>query len=163
VLAILRKRLQFALRSTRDPLSSGRGEAVVIGEKTRVAIQSDGDVVLARQKARELAAGLGFSGTELTLLATAVSEVARNIVVYAECGEIFLHLVAEGRRQGIRVVARDSGPGIPDIDQAKRDGFSTGKSLGLGLPGAERLMDDFDIQSTVGVGTTITMTKWART
>lgn len=131
-------------------------------EQTRVIVQGDGDVVMARQRARELAAGLGFTSTELTLLATAVSEVARNIVSYAKRGEIILNVVAEAGRQGVLVVAQDDGPGIADIDQAMRDGYSTGMSLGLGLPGARRLMDEFDVQSTVGVGTVVTMTKWVR-
>jgi serine/threonine-protein kinase RsbT len=137
-------------------------KAIVNREQTRVIVQGDGDVVMARQKARELAAGLGFTSTELTLLATAVSEVARNIVSYAQRGEVILKVVAEPGRQGVLVVAQDNGPGIADIDQAMRDGYSTGMSLGLGLPGARRLMDDFEVQSSVGVGTVVTMTKWVR-
>jgi serine/threonine-protein kinase RsbT len=137
-------------------------KAILNRERTRVIIQGDGDVVMARRKARELAAELGFTSTELTLLATAVSEVARNIVSYAQRGEVILEVVAEAGRQGVLVVAQDNGPGIADIDQAMRDGYSTGMSLGLGLPGARRLMDDFEVQSTVGVGTVVTMTKWVR-
>ena len=129
---------------------------------TRLQIKSDGDVVVARMKGRELAARIGFSGIDLTLLSTAISEIARNIVSYAERGEISLSIVQDGRRLGILVVARDDGPGIPDIEQAMEDGFSTGRSLGLGLPGARRLVDEFDIESTVGVGTTVTLCKWAK-
>jgi serine/threonine-protein kinase RsbT len=127
-----------------------------------VPIRADADVLLARQKARELARSLKFSASELTLIATAISEVARNIVTYAKRGEIVLRLVSQGRRRGIRVVAQDQGPGIADIPRAMQDGFSTSSSLGLGLPGSKRLMDDFDIVSELGKGTTITMTKWER-
>jgi serine/threonine-protein kinase RsbT len=128
----------------------------------QVSIDHDGDVVTARQKGRELAASVGFSGSDLTLIATAISEIARNIVLYAKHGELSLTPVADGRRRGILVVARDAGPGIQDVEQALRDGFSTGKSLGLGLPGARRLMDEFEIRSQVGIGTTVTMRKWVR-
>jgi serine/threonine-protein kinase RsbT len=131
-------------------------------EETHVAIDRDGDIVTARQKARELATQVGFSGSDLTIIATAISEVARNIVVYAIRGEIVLSATLQGSRRGVLVVARDHGPGISDIARAMRDGFSTGNSLGLGLPGAKRLMDEFEIASEVGKGTTITMRKWTR-
>ena len=131
-------------------------------DETRVAIDHDADIVAARRKARELATRVGFSGSDLTIIATAISEVARNIVVYAHRGEIVLSAAQRGTRRGVLVVARDEGPGIPDIPRAMRDGFSTGKSLGLGLPGAKRLMDEFEIASEVGKGTTITMRKWTR-
>jgi serine/threonine-protein kinase RsbT len=134
----------------------------VATEETLVPIDRDGDIVTARQKARELAKQVGFSGSDLTIIATAISEVARNIVVYADRGEIALSAVQRGTRRGVLVIARDHGPGIPDIERAMRDGFSTGKSLGLGLPGAKRLMDEFEIASEVGKGTTITMWKWTR-
>jgi serine/threonine-protein kinase RsbT len=128
----------------------------------RVAVSRDADIVTARQLGRDLATRAGFSGSDLTLIATAISEVARNIISYADNGEILLGLAAKDGRQGVLVVAQDDGPGIPDIDQAMLDGFSTGKSLGLGLPGARRLMDEFEIESEVGKGTTITMRKWCR-
>jgi serine/threonine-protein kinase RsbT len=134
----------------------------VVADETHVPIDRDGDIVAARQKARELAVQVGFSGSDLTLIATAISEVARNIVVYASRGEIVLSAVQNGSRRGVLVVARDQGPGIPDIERAMRDGYSTGKSLGLGLPGAKRLMDEFEITSEIGKGTTITMRKWTR-
>jgi serine/threonine-protein kinase RsbT len=134
----------------------------VATEETHVPIDRDGDIVAARQKARELAMQVGFSGSDLTIIATAISEVARNIVVYAHRGEIVLSAVQRGTRRGVLVIARDQGPGIPDIERAMRDGFSTGKSLGLGLPGARRLMDEFEIASEIGKGTTITMRKWTR-
>jgi len=128
----------------------------------RVAIDRDGDVVTARQRGRDLAAQLGFAGSDLTVIATAISEVSRNIVSYANRGEIILRSAEDQDRRGIIVIARDDGPGIANIDDAMRDGFSTARSLGLGLPGARRLMDDFDIESTVGKGTMITMKKWVR-
>jgi serine/threonine-protein kinase RsbT len=131
-------------------------------EGVQVRVEHDGDVVAARQKGREMASHVGFSGSDLTIIATAISEIARNIVVYAKRGDVTLAPLAEGGRRGILVVAKDSGPGIPNIEQAMRDGFSTGKSLGLGLPGARRLMDEFEISSQVGVGTTVTMRKWVR-
>jgi len=109
-----------------------------------------------------MAKPLRFSASELTLIATAISEVARNIVTYAKRGQIMLRLVSRGRRRGIRVVAQDEGPGIADINRAMEDGFSTSSSLGLGLPGSKRLMDEFDIVSALGKGTTVTMTKWER-
>jgi RNA polymerase sigma factor (sigma-70 family) len=123
-----------------------------------VAIGADADIVTAREAARELAMRAGFSGADLTLLATAVSEVARNIVQFAGTGEVCIELLAP--RRGVRVVARDAGPGITDVDAALEDGFSTADGLGLGLPGSRRLMDEFDISSEVGRGTTITMVKW---
>jgi RNA polymerase sigma factor (sigma-70 family) len=128
-------------------------------DETHVPIRVDADIVAARQAARELAAHLGFSRTDLTLIATAVSEVARNIVRFAGQGEIVVELL-EQPRSGVQVVARDTGPGIPDVDRALTDGYSTYDGLGLGLPGARRLMDEFAIVSEMGRGTTVTMTKW---
>jgi serine/threonine-protein kinase RsbT len=124
-------------------------------------IACETDIVIARQQGRELAASLGFSTTDLALISTAISELARNIVQYARRGEIVVKTLQE-RRRGILVIARDDGPGIANLDQAMQDGFSTGGGLGLGLPGAKRLMDEFDIVSEPGKGTTITMKKWAR-
>jgi serine/threonine-protein kinase RsbT len=133
--------------------------------ESRIAIESDADVVTARQRARELAADLELSSTDQTLLATAISEVARNITHYAtgRRGEVIVSLVSEddGRR-GIRVVARDDGPGIADLERAMQDGYTTGGGLGLGLPGARRLVDDFSIESAPGQGTTVTLVKWSR-
>jgi serine/threonine-protein kinase RsbT len=136
-------------------------EAAAVPE-TRVPIDEEGDIVTARQKGRELASSGGFSRTEQTLIATAISELARNIVEYAQRGEIVLSAIVRDGRPGIMVVARDSGPGIPDLELAMRDGYSTGKSLGMGLPGAKRLMDEFVLLSVPGKGTTVTMKKWAR-
>jgi RNA polymerase sigma factor (sigma-70 family) len=109
---------------------------------------------------RELAAQAGFSATELTIIATAISEIARNIVMFAERGEVVVSLVGENSRQGVTVVARDSGPGIPDLERALKDGYSGYGGMGLGLPGSRRLMDEFEITSEVDKGTTVTMTKW---
>lgn len=128
-------------------------------DEVRIPIQTDADIVAARQEARELAGRLGFSRTDLTVIATAVSEIARNIVRFAGVGEIVAEVLHEPRR-GVRIVARDTGPGIADVDQALTDGYSTYHGLGLGLPGARRLMDEFAVVSEVGRGTTVTMTKW---
>lgn len=125
-----------------------------------VPVRSEGDLVTARQRGRELAALLHFSSSELTLIATAISEVTRNILSYAGSGELRLQLVRNGSRAGVSIVASDRGPGIADLFSAMQDGFSTSGSLGLGLPGSKRLMDEFDIVSEVGKGTTVSMTKW---
>ncbi|HEX5059710.1 MAG TPA: anti-sigma regulatory factor [Kofleriaceae bacterium] len=130
--------------------------------EVRVVIQREADIVLARQAGRQLAAQLGFSVSDQTLIATAISEVARNIVVYAVHGEIVLMRFDDGDRIGIQVQAVDNGPGIDNKELAMRDGYSTKNSLGLGLPGARRLMDDFALDSEVGRGTTVTMKKWKR-
>ncbi len=103
---------------------------------------------------------MGFSSTDLTLIATAISELARNIVLYAKSGEIHLSSIEHGDKRGIAVVARDEGPGIPDIRRALQDGYSTSRSLGLGLPGVRRLMDEFEIVSEVNRGTRVTVKKW---
>jgi len=131
-------------------------------ERICVGIENDTDIIRARQKGRELAISLGFSSSDSTLIATAISEVTRNIILYAVRGEITLTSIEEGKRLGLAIVVHDDGPGIPNIELAMQDGFSTGNSLGLGLPGARRLVDDFSITSELGIGTTITMTKWIR-
>jgi serine/threonine-protein kinase RsbT len=138
-----------------QPTMNSAGEVVV-------PIRSDVDVVNARQQARNLVSSLRFSSSDLTLIATAISEVARNIVAYAGCGEIVLRITQRGERRGLMVIAKDCGPGIPDIDRAMQDGFSTSGGLGLGLPGSKRLMDEFNLASAVGKGTEVTMTKWER-
>lgn len=133
-----------------------------MGDEVHVPISSDADIVMARQQGRALAERIGFTGSNLAVVATAISEVARNIVEYAKRGEIILKTVNQSGRQGLVVIARDQGPGIPDIALAMQDGYSTAKGLGLGLPGARRLMDEFEIVSKVGRGTTVTMKKWVR-
>jgi len=125
-----------------------------------IPIVCDADIVEARMAARTLAANVGFGGADLVMIATAVSEVARNIIEYARVGEVILSVVGNQSRRGLEVVARDQGPGITDIDEAMREGFSTSRGLGLGLPGSRRLMHEFRIESQVGRGTTVTMRKW---
>jgi serine/threonine-protein kinase RsbT len=115
-----------------------------------VAVHSDQDIVSARQKGRLMAVELGFSSGDATLIATAISELARNIVSYARTGEITLQEIQGPSRAGILIEAADEGPGIPDVRQALRDGYSTSGSLGLGLPGVRRLMDEFEITSQPG-------------
>jgi len=137
-----------------------QGRATATDADACIPIETDADVVRSRQKGRELAAEVGFSSTELTLIATAISEVARNIVRFAYRGEILVRVVERNGRLGVTIVARDAGPGIPDVSQALADGYSTYQGLGLGLPGSRRLMDEFEIASEVGKGTTVTMTKW---
>lgn len=127
-----------------------------------VAIRSDADIVMVRQQARVLAKELGFSASDLTLIATALSELARNIVEYARQGEIILSRINQGGHQGLIIIARDNGPGIADIERAMQDGYSTGRGLGMGLPGTKRLMDEFEISSGLGQGTTVKVTKWVR-
>ncbi len=129
-------------------------------QEIRVVIHTDQDIVAARQKGRTLAVELGFSPGDATLIATAISELARNIVTYAGTGVVAIQGIQASGRQGILVIASDHGPGIADIRQAMRDGFSTSGSLGLGLPGVRRLMDEFDLQSRVGRGTTVAVKKW---
>jgi serine/threonine-protein kinase RsbT len=131
-------------------------------DKIRFAVKSDLDIVLCRQKGRELAVQLGFPYSDGALIATAISELARNIVSYARGGRIEISPVEMGGRTGIEVIAQDEGPGIRNIDLAMRDGYSTSGGLGLGLPGVRRLMDTFEIVSKDGTGTTITTIKWRR-
>jgi serine/threonine-protein kinase RsbT len=130
--------------------------------EVKIQIEREIDIIAARQAGRQLAGQLGFSATDQTLIATAISEVARNILIYAEKGEISLGPVSDGARTGIQVVAADEGPGIENVELALRDGYSTKNSLGLGLPGARRLMDDFALASEIGRGTRVTMKKWRR-
>jgi serine/threonine-protein kinase RsbT len=132
-------------------------------EGSVISIESDADVVTARQRARELAGHVDLTSTDQTLLATAISEVARNITTYAVRGEVELKLVRDDNgRRGIQVIARDEGPGIENLELALQDGYTSGEGLGLGLPGARRLVDDFDIVSAPGEGTTVTMVMWSR-
>ena len=157
-----------ALGTSRDALQGVVGvteslnsvlNATLVGE-ARVHIRSSADIVVARQQGRELASLIGFSISNLTMIATAISEVARNIVEYAGEGDITIKLIREGARIGVRIVASDTGPGIADLAAVMRDGFSTGQGMGMGLPGARRLMDDFEISSEIAKGTTIVMKKW---
>ena len=128
----------------------------------RIPIETDADIVTARQAGRQFAAQLDLTPGDLTFIATAISEVARNIVEYASPGDVTVRLVEKGGRRGVTVVAQDAGPGIADVTMALQDGYSTKGSLGLGLPGARRLMDEFEIFTEAGKGTRVTMWKWAR-
>lgn len=134
----------------------------VIERETAMPIKSDLDVLKARQQGKELAASLRFTNTEMTIIATAISEIARNTVLYAKTGCLHLKVIHQGQRRGLVIIVKDHGPGIVDLDLAMQDGYSTSRGLGIGLPGARRLMDEFDIDSEVGKGTTITMKKWER-
>lgn len=127
----------------------------------RIQIVSDVDIVKARQSGRDAAAQAGMSLTDMSLVATAISELARNILRYAKQGEIVIssHSNTAGA-PGIEVVAHDEGPGIRNVEHALEVGFSTSGGLGLGLPGVRRLMDEFEIRSEPGAGTTVTIRKW---
>ncbi|MGZ8215450.1 MAG: anti-sigma regulatory factor [Methylosarcina sp.] len=133
-----------------------------MADVVQVPIRSDTDIVVVRQRARTLAKEMGFSASDLTLIATALSELARNIVEYARHGEITLARVKQANQRGLIIIARDNGPGIADIERAMQDGYSTSKGLGLGLPGTKRLMDEFEITSSLGRGTTVRVAKWVR-
>jgi anti-sigma regulatory factor (Ser/Thr protein kinase) len=138
----------------------GRGGTVRMSDEVVVPIASDEDLVPARAQARALAVRLGFSRTDATLIATAVSEVARNIVVHVGRGELVIKPLINEDRYGLVVVAEDAGPGIQDLQAALEQGWASRGGLGLGLPGARRLMDAFEITSEPGKGTTVTMIKW---
>ena len=128
-----------------------------------IAIESDADVVTARQQARAMASELELSSTDQTLLATAISEVARNITTYAKRGEVVLDVIKDDNgRRGIRVIARDEGPGIENLELALQDGYTSGTGLGLGLPGARRLVHHFEIETAPGQGTKVTLVMWER-
>jgi serine/threonine-protein kinase RsbT len=133
-----------------------------MGSAARVEITTSLDIVNARQQSRALAQRIGFAGSEVTLIAAAVSEVARNIVEYAQQGEMVFESVETGGKRGLKIVARDKGPGIRDVEQAMQYGYSTRSGgEGIGLPGARWLMDEFAIESKIGKGTIVTMKKWA--
>ena len=128
--------------------------------EVRISISTDADLVPARAEGRALALSLGFTATDATLIATAISEIGRNIVVHVGTGEIVMQPVIEDRRNGLRVIARDEGAGIRDIKSALEFGYASRGGLGLGLPGARRLMDEFVVDSETDRGTIVTMTKW---
>jgi len=132
-------------------------------DETWIEIMTDTDIVKARQVGREMAAAAGCSATDLTMVATAISEIARNLLAHAGGGELEMRMVDRNGRRCLEIVARDEGPGIADVDRALEDGFTTGEGLGLGLPGARRLMDEFTITSEPGHGTVVTMIKWCGT
>ena len=127
-----------------------------------LAIKSESDIGAARRTVREAAANLGFGQTDATRIATAASEIARNVFKYAGGGVMRWRSTQVNGRPGLELQFVDQGPGIPDINLALQPGYSSTRSLGMGLPGAKRLMDDFEIESVVGKGTTVTLTKWLR-
>ena len=131
-----------------------------VGEQGVIPIQAEEDVVRVRQAVRSRAMAMGLSLVDQTKLITAASELARNTLVHGGGGEAVLEELKEGGRAGIRILFRDQGPGIPDLDLALRDGYTTGGGLGLGLSGSRRLVNDFDLQSAPGEGTRVTITKW---
>jgi len=136
------------------------GESESVAHEARLRVSSDADIVAGRQKGREMARQLGMTPIDMTLIAAAISELVRNIVLYAGQGEIRLQLLENPSRSGILIVAHDEGPGIVNVPQAMQEGYSTSRSLGLGLPGVKRLMDEFDIVSERGRGTTVKVVKW---
>jgi serine/threonine-protein kinase RsbT len=125
-------------------------------------IATNGDVVVVRQQTRSLAAEIGLSLVDQTKIVTAASELARNALVHAGGGRVLIEVLEGGRRPGLRLVFTDEGPGIPDVEQALTQGWSTAGGLGLGLSGSRRLVDEFDLVSAPGEGTRVTVTKWAR-
>jgi len=148
-----------ALRESGPPRASGP-RTVAVRDEMQIPIACSQDIIVARQRGRALAQELGFSSSDLTLIATIISELTRNILNYAGRGTLVLGVLERDRRRGIAVVARDHGPGIPDVARALEIGYSTSGSLGLGLPGVRRLMDEFEIDSCAGRGTTVTARKW---
>lgn len=131
-----------------------------VPSEVRMRILLLDDIVAARRRGREIAGLLGFSNCDLTLIATAISEISRNAVEYAGGGDIVLTCIKEGPKKGLKIVVSDKGPGIADVATVMRDGYSSGTGLGIGLPGARRLVDDFEINSEIGKGTVVTMKKW---
>lgn len=137
-----------------------RTKMVTVLNKDKMLIQKEQDVVPFRNRVKEYAVKIGMSLVNQTKLITAASELVRNMLRYANGGETLIEVVSKGRENGIRLTFTDKGPGIKDIAMAMKDGFSTGRSLGLGLPGTKRLVSEFDIKSIVGQGTTVTIVKW---
>ena len=129
-------------------------------EVERIKVEEGDDLVRVRGRARESSIEMGFGRTDQVRFVTAVSELARNILRYGESGTVEISRIKKEGRRGLRFKFQDSGPGIADIELAMTDGYSTGGGLGKGLPGAKRLVDDFEIESEVGKGTTVTITKW---
>lgn len=133
---------------------------LVVLSKDKMSIMREQDVVPFRNRVKECCVKIGMGLVNQTKFITAASELSRNMLKYGGGGSVLIEIVSKGRENGVRLVFEDKGPGIPDIQMAMRDGFTTGKSLGLGLPGTKRLVSEFDIQSTVNVGTTVTILKW---
>lgn len=132
----------------------------IVLNKDQMQIEKEYDVVPFRNRVKEYAVKIGMSLVNQTKLITAASELVRNMLKYGGGGNVSIEVISEGRDNGIRLIFKDSGPGIPDIAKAMKDGFTTGKSLGIGLPGTKRLVNEFDIKSVVGEGTTVSIIKW---
>ena len=132
----------------------------IVLSKDSMKIEKEQDVVPFRNRVREYAVKIGMSLVNQTKLITAASELVRNMLKYGGGGMTIIEIISEGRDNGIRLIFQDKGPGIKDISLAMKDGYSSGKSLGIGLPGAKRLVNEFDIKSIVGEGTTVSIIKW---
>lgn len=130
--------------------------------EVHVAIRTSADVVAARSEARAFALEAGFSLCDSTLITTAISEITRNVLEYAQQGEVTISMLRNGTKSGVKIVVDDRGPGIANISQVMKDGYSSRHGMGIGLPGTKRLMDEFEIRSKLGIGTTVTMKKWNR-
>lgn len=135
---------------------------MTIQDQGEVRIETEADIAMARRAVRDLASKIGFGITETARIVTAVSELGRNVHKYAGTGVMQWHALHNGENTGLELRFEDHGPGIADVNEALREGYSTGGGLGMGLPGAKRLMDQLEIQSTVGKGTTVTVRKWRR-
>jgi serine/threonine-protein kinase RsbT len=133
---------------------------MLVRRREVIQLRSDSDVVRARQAVRGMCAELGFSLVDQTKMVTAASELARNTLVHGRGGTLTLEAMEDGSRRGVRLVFEDEGPGIPDIGRALQDGYTTGNGMGLGLGGSRRLVNEFDIQSTVGSGTRVVAIRW---
>lgn len=150
-------------RPESDVPGSGQGRNKAPREitvETRISIEGVEDIVEARQKGRSLAQELGFSMTQATLVATAISELARNIVLYAKSGEVVLAKISNDSHLGIVIIAEDKGPGIANVQHALMSGYSSSGGLGLGLPGVRQMVDEFEIRSQQGEGTQVTAIMW---
>jgi len=133
---------------------------LIVDQADTLEIRTSDDVVRVRQQVRARAIKAGLSLVDQTKLVTAASELARNTLDHAGGGRVAMHMIEDGTRQGLRLVFEDQGPGIPDIQLALKDGYTTGTGLGLGLSGSRRLCNEFSLESTVGVGTKITIARW---
>ena len=132
----------------------------IVLNKDMMKIEKEQDVVPFRNRVKEYAVRIGMSLVNQTKLITAASELVRNMLKYADGGSVKIEVISEGRDNGIRLIFQDKGPGIKDVMLAMKDGYSSGKSLGIGLPGAKRLVNEFDIKSILGEGTTVSIIKW---
>ena len=135
---------------------------MTLNPKKRVVISKDADVILAVFEAKQYSKVIGFPKTDQVMISTAVSELARNILKYAIEGEVILKIINKNLKKGIEIIAQDKGPGIEDLKKALSENFSTGGTLGIGLPGTQRIMDEFLIDSAPGQGTTVMVRKWVR-